>query len=526
MGSLLPSLKPLRFGSRRWLLVVILILVGIGLRFYLLTNQSLWWDEGFSIQNSAGTAWGEVFDQVKNIYHADKFQPLYYWLLFVWRRIFGDSELALRSLSAVIGVATLPVVYLIALRFYGYRHAAWSLALATFSAFLSYYSQEVRNYALLIFLCALQLYCLSEVILLGKKAKPAYWWGHFILIGLGLFGSVQMAVFSAGLSVSHFLANRRWKEWLSWWVPAAIFALPALIYYATLPGEVDPGEVSVSRSNTSLLINIVFVIYGLMVGTTYGPPQENLRGGNKLATVLNHAPELLILALVCLGLFYFLCKALASRSQSHSFRRSDLFFVYLVISSFLFGLLLAMITKMNWLPRHAFYIWVTIPILLPAILYKSAITDQPRGFHGRKLSELLLVVLIGLNVYSLSNYYFNPIYWRDDYRGAASYLLEARETVDNTILMSGELDILKYYGDDSTLYVEDKWVGKLLAGDSGWVEGVKERSTDSVDIVLAIYRPRRYSKANIENDLSDSYSVLSSEDNIIRGFKILRLKAK
>ena len=45
--------------------------------------------------------------------------PLYYVLLHGWMGVFGDSDLAVRSLSGVIGVVTVPLVWLAGRRFGG-----------------------------------------------------------------------------------------------------------------------------------------------------------------------------------------------------------------------------------------------------------------------------------------------------------------------------------------------------------------------------------------------------------------------
>lgn len=510
-----------RIKISHWYTVLILIWIGFFLRFFLLTNQSLWWDEGFSLQNSSGISIEENLKIVRNIYHADKFQPFYYWILFCVRQIFGDSEQVLRGFSAIAGGLALPIVYLIALHFYGNRHAIWSLALAVFSSFLIYYSQEVRNYSLLIFVSASQLYCLSGVILYEEKPQPYHKWGHAVLTGIGLFCSIQMAVFSAGLSVSHLIINRRWKEWLNWWLPAVLCTLPALFYYFTLPGTVSPDAVSVSRSTTPLIFNLFFVSYGILAGITYGPPQDSLRGSDKLVAIINYAPALLLLGLISLGILYCLWSVLKSSHRDSKFYRANLFFIYLALSSSFFGILLAVVTDMNLVPRHAFYLWVQIPILLPSIfcLPRSAPKDTT---IFRQLAKLLVISLIGLNIYSSFNYYFNSIYWRDDYRSVAEYLIDSQNS-DKTILLSGEPSIFSYYGAPRITYVGGKWIRQALNGNPTWMDGFNQAVGNSETITVAIYRPKRYIKTDIENDLSEKYIVLSKVDSF-NGFEILHLK--
>ncbi|XHR84231.1 MAG: hypothetical protein ACFKPT_07975 [Gloeotrichia echinulata GP01] len=86
--------------------VLLIIAISIFLRLFLLPNQSLWYDEGWSLRLSDGTSFQENFFNIIGRETGDKYQPLYYLLLFYWRSAFGDSEFAIRSLSALLGVGS------------------------------------------------------------------------------------------------------------------------------------------------------------------------------------------------------------------------------------------------------------------------------------------------------------------------------------------------------------------------------------------------------------------------------------
>ena len=67
---------------------------------------------------------------------------------------FGESDVAVRSLSGVISVATLPVAWVVGRRFVGQR-AAWVLVVVLASApFAVYYGTEARMYSLVMLLTA------------------------------------------------------------------------------------------------------------------------------------------------------------------------------------------------------------------------------------------------------------------------------------------------------------------------------------------------------------------------------------
>jgi hypothetical protein len=125
--------------------VAVVVAAGIFLRFY--THSALWLDEALTVDR-ARLPIGAIAGSVKQ----DGAPPLYYYMLHYWMQLLGQSDLAVRSLSGVIGVATLPVAWLAGRRFGG-RAVAWTTVVLLSSApFAVYYSTEARMYALVILL--------------------------------------------------------------------------------------------------------------------------------------------------------------------------------------------------------------------------------------------------------------------------------------------------------------------------------------------------------------------------------------
>src|ERR1700722_10864703 len=127
------------------LAVVAVVVLGVVLRFT--THSALWLDEALTVDR-ARLPVSQIAESVKH----DGAPPLYYYLLHFWMRIFGQSDLATRSLSGVIGVITLPVAWLAGNRLGG-RVVAWTtLVLLASAPFAVYYSTEARMYGLVILL--------------------------------------------------------------------------------------------------------------------------------------------------------------------------------------------------------------------------------------------------------------------------------------------------------------------------------------------------------------------------------------
>lgn len=146
----------------------LIVLLAAALRFFRIGYQSLWADEG----NSVAMA-GRTLAEIATAAGADIHPPLYYWLLNLWVRVFGTSEVAVRSLSALWGILLIWLVYQIGSRLFGRRTGLIVAFLAAVNPFLIYYSQEARMYEMLAALAALLFYGLIRFILHESVILPA-----------------------------------------------------------------------------------------------------------------------------------------------------------------------------------------------------------------------------------------------------------------------------------------------------------------------------------------------------------------
>jgi mannosyltransferase len=146
--------------------LVLLGVTGAGalLRFARIGDKSLWIDEAFTVwvaRQPIGDLWRTTVD-------LDFHPPLYYLAMHGWLT-FGDDEATLRSLSAVLSVLSLPVVYLIGERLGGRGLGLLSCALLALSPLQVVYAQQARMYALMTFCAALSL--LFLLLLIGRPAS-------------------------------------------------------------------------------------------------------------------------------------------------------------------------------------------------------------------------------------------------------------------------------------------------------------------------------------------------------------------
>src|SRR3954449_6193943 len=140
-----------RTRSRAFWIVAGLTLGAAVLRFATLGVQAYHHDEIVTASRILRGGFGHAMDAVG---FSESAPPLYYALAWAWTQVTGTGEFGLRSLSALAGVATVPVAYLLAAELRDRRAGVFAAALVAVNPMLLWYSQEARGYALLALLCA------------------------------------------------------------------------------------------------------------------------------------------------------------------------------------------------------------------------------------------------------------------------------------------------------------------------------------------------------------------------------------
>lgn len=239
--------------GRAWIAGFVLILaVAAVMRFYHLGQDDYWLDEFHSLASSAGKraefelfTYGRIVEESivwtdldnrstlgaawRSMRH-DSHPPLYFMTLLLWRRALGDTEAAVRSLSA--GMSVLSIVPVILLLSAVGRHRAGLLAgliLAVSFAHIRM-AQEARPYSMSIFIT-------SSTYLLLVLAEPQWSTGtrraRFVIsaaYGASLYLAVLTHYF-AGLAllghVAYAAVRLRGPAFRLWAVTALAAALAA-----------------------------------------------------------------------------------------------------------------------------------------------------------------------------------------------------------------------------------------------------------------------------------------------------------
>ena len=205
--------------------VVVVVAVGVALRF--LTSSHLWLDEALTV-NIARLPLSRIPDALRH----DGSPPLYYLLLHGWIGVFGSGDVAVRALSAVFAVATLPLIWIAGLRVGGRRAAIAALLLLAASPFAIRFATEARMYSLL-GLLAVAGYLLLERML----DRPSIAAGAGLAIVTGLLALTHYWTLYLLATVAVMLVVRaRRRHDRRGLVPLAAVAAGGLLFVPWLPG--------------------------------------------------------------------------------------------------------------------------------------------------------------------------------------------------------------------------------------------------------------------------------------------------
>ncbi|MGH9172178.1 MAG: glycosyltransferase family 39 protein [Acidimicrobiales bacterium] len=195
-------------------LVVAALLLGIFLRFW--TPSAEWLDEALTVNISR-----QPLHLIPGLLRHDGAPPLFYVMLHYWMEVFGQSNLATRSLSGVIGLANLPVAWLTGYRVGSHRWSlegvtdaergvrlahgrsvGWAVTLLLASSpFAVYYDTEARMYGLVIFLGTVLVLAYTYLLeratvpraaLLAVAASAMLWTHYWALYAISVAGVVSL----------------------------------------------------------------------------------------------------------------------------------------------------------------------------------------------------------------------------------------------------------------------------------------------------------------------------------------------
>ncbi|MGQ9502212.1 MAG: glycosyltransferase family 39 protein [Anaerolineae bacterium] len=227
-------------------LPVTLIGLAFAIRAQNLTYHSFWFDEAMSV-HWARSEVSRILQVSMNLVE-DRLPPLYYLLLHGWRLVFGDSEMAFRLPSVLLGVLLVAVMYRLVQSLFGRQVALLSSALIALNPFLVWYSQEARMYALAAFVAACATWYFASALRAfeGGRASVLHWIAYSACVVIGLYTHLYTA-FSVPAHGMYLLLtqsrfSRIWLYFLGSLIVVALLVSPLALAALRVSGEAGPGD--------------------------------------------------------------------------------------------------------------------------------------------------------------------------------------------------------------------------------------------------------------------------------------------
>lgn len=396
---------------------LITLAVGIAIRFIALGQQSFWYDEIHSVDLASGAPSGDLLIPISSIHG-----PIYLILLRGWMALVGTGEGAVRVLSAIMGSVGLVVFYRVALRLAGRGVAVVALALLAVSPFHLWYSQEARNYVLLIDMGLLAVAAIVTEI--ERRTK-----GSFVLSVIALCATCLCNL--SGFFLLPFyglyaVLVRRRTRYPLWRMIAMGLIVIAVLSPWLIEGIQSTGQLSLGRPTGEEerfavkgeappgLLSIPFTLYNFSLGMTVGPSTEEM----KIERIRSFAPYLWWL-IPAAGLFSLIAIRGIVKAP-RSIRGLVILWTAVPI------LLMATISVLNLKAPNSRY------AILGFAPYLIILSIGILSVRSRIAKATLFAAIMFLMAYSDFQYFTEERYWRPDTRAAGELI--RREARDGDII--------------------------------------------------------------------------------------------
>ncbi len=430
-------------------------------------NQCLWLDEAVQAI-TAQKSFGYIFQEISGDFHP----PLYHFLMHFWVRIFGSSEVILRLPSVLFGVGTVFIVYKIAMHMHLKNVAILVAVFLATAPFHIYYSQEARMYSLAAFLTAGSFYFFLRILeddkrWLRDRRGVGYFLGYFLFTLLALYTDYY-AFLVLLVQCIFLLTRKRYKFLLLNTFFLILFYLPWVPMFMT---QVKTGMLATrSLPGWGDLVNVSFI---------KALPLTFIKFSIGRITIFNkslYAGIVLVIGLVYGFLILKACNGWLKEKLKDDKKLIIIgwFFVPMIVA-WLVSLLIP-----NFQPFR-------LLLILPA--FYLLLARGIEGLGGKKWKKGIVIgIVLFVNLVSLSIYYFNPYFYREDWRGTVAYLSKRPDAV---VLLPSETSNwpIKYYDPEGKLKLVGGVVEVGEVVQFGEIENVKENQIYYIRYLVPLFDP-------------------------------------
>lgn len=410
------------------------LIFGALLRVYRLDFQSLWADEGLQYFIANAESIQGVLGRLFRTFHP----PLSFLIHHLFLQ-FGDSDWFLRLPSALFGIGSIPLLYLLARRLTPQPGPIFTALVLAISPFHVWYSQEARMYAQMLFLSLLSMHCL----LLALERQTLLWWGAYTLaVVVGLYTHIFMALGVIAQYLWMFLYHRRsWRMYGLCGLVIAGCCLPLLLpwgklFFSSVESTLEHKEVSFSKRGGFTWMALPYTFFVWSVGLSLGPSVAVLHEERTVNFLLPFLPTIMLVG-VLFGVLLIVGLVTFPRRPN----TASLALCLLGLSIPVMGVAgLSMLTRFVFNVRYAIVAFPYFCLFVGAAL--AFLWKKNRWLGGGAW-----IIVLGLSFVSLAHHFFDPYYAKEDIR--ATVALWRTHTTNEPLLVSasagGVKDVVRRY---------------------------------------------------------------------------------
>ncbi len=369
----------------KWIMVFFIAAIVMVANLFLLYHQSIRLDESQSITLATRPI------STLLVYNArDVHVPLYFLTLHFWIQIFGTQVVAIRTLSLIFFILSLPVIYIVAKESSNKNIAFLTLLLIMLSPFIMWFTMEARMYTLLILVTIINHFFFLRLYNSdGRVGKTEY----VISSIFGLYTHYFFIFFLASQAIfviyeGIYIKKARFgKLFFSLLFAAFLFFLPWIAFVIS-QGKIANSQPMLAKPTT-------FNIFQTLVNFIFGFQQYNIQ-----TVLISLWPLLLVLFFVVF-------------TQKRKIRILNI--EYFLITTFVPVMLVFIISYFRpiFLPRYLIFVTPTMFLMLAWLIVNA--TKSLTSLVTMTLLAVMILFLIYQNSSSAT-----PV--KEDYRNVVQNL--------------------------------------------------------------------------------------------------------
>ncbi len=412
--------------KRYSLLLLAGLWVAFALRVYRLGDQNIWWDEGLAIW-----AVRHSFGETTLWTAGDVHPPLYFWLLWPWVRLAGESEFAARYLTVMVAMLTVAAMAPLGRRLGGRAVGAAALWLLALSRFHVWWSQEMRMYGLAALFATLSFYFLARAFFSRSRWDWAAWAGAMAAALYTLyFSALLLVVQNLYVFIVGLRRADRWALWRRWLLAQG----SVLVLFAPWLALALPRMRSWSVVEEPASLGFVFQLNGVLLTTGISTYVEQYLGA---------------VLLIGLMLLWGTVTLIVEARRAGTARRTAKGLWLLLLGTLLPPVMVWLVTQPRMLfytPRvEARYFLSFAPLFYAWLAWALAGLLAPRRL--RLVGLVAGMAVLGIMLWALPNHYADRRL-RDDLQSMVRAIWAQARPGDAVLLASGDrYPLFLYYYD-------------------------------------------------------------------------------